>query len=74
MGLSDNFTLRGLKCRSDGKHYRRSTENDDSEACDNIFQTGHLMSRNLLKLKFHSKDFKMLLTCYAQIDQPENGE
>ena len=25
----------------------RLAENDDSEACDNIFQTGHLMSRNL---------------------------
>ena len=37
-------------------------ENDDSEACDTIFQTGHLMSRNLVKKKFHSKDFKMLLT------------
>ena len=24
-------------------------ENDDSEACDIIFQTGHLMSRNLVK-------------------------
>ena len=24
-------------------------ENDDSEACGNIFQTGHLMSRNLVK-------------------------
>ena len=37
-------------------------ENDDSEACDNIFQTGHLMSRNLVKKTFHSKLFKMLLT------------
>ena len=34
-------------------------ENDDSEACDNIFQTGHLMSRNLVKEKFHSKKSKM---------------
>ena len=24
-------------------------DNDDSEACDIIFQTGHLMSRNLVK-------------------------
>ena len=23
-------------------------ENDGSEACDNIFQTGHLMNRNLV--------------------------
>ena len=44
-------------------------ENDDSEAGDNIFQTGHLMSRNLVKRKFHSKYPKMLLTYYAQIDR-----
>ena len=48
MGLSDNFTVRAPKCRSDGKHMGVE-ENDDSEACDNIFQTGHLMSRNLVK-------------------------
>ena len=24
-------------------------ENNDSEACGNIFQTGHLMGRNLVK-------------------------
>ena len=24
-------------------------KNEDSEACDNIFQTGHFMSRNLVK-------------------------
>ena len=24
------------------------TENDGSEECDNIFQTGHLMNRNLV--------------------------
>ena len=37
-------------------------KNDDFEACDNIFQTGHLISRNLVRKKFHSKDSKMLLT------------
>ena len=37
-------------------------ENDDSEAWHNIFQTGHLMSRNSVKYKFLSKDAKMLLT------------
>ena len=37
-------------------------KNDDFEACDNIFQTGRLISRNLVKKKFHSKDSKMLLT------------
>ena len=36
-------------------------ENDDSEACDNIFQTGHLMSRNWVKYNFHSKKSKMSL-------------
>ena len=43
--------------------------NDDSQACDNIFQTSHLISRNLVTLKFLSKDSRMLLTCYGQIDQ-----
>ena len=37
-------------------------ENDDFEAWDNIFQTGHPMSRSLVKYKFLSKDAKMLLT------------
>ena len=37
-------------------------ENDYSEACDNIFQTGHLMSGNFVKLKVHSKDSERLLT------------
>ena len=35
-------------------------EKDDSEACDNILKTNHVMSRNLVYLKFHSKDSKML--------------
>ena len=43
--------------------------NDDSQACDNIFQTGRRISRNLVTLKFRSKDSRMLLTCYGQIDQ-----
>jgi len=47
-------------------------ENNDSEACDNIFQIGHLMSRNLVKQKFHNKDSKMLLTYYALIDHLKN--
>ena len=37
-------------------------QNDDSKACDNILQTVHRMSRNLVKLKFYSKDSKMLRT------------
>ena len=49
MGLSDNFTVRAPKCRS----YLVSTigvaVNDDSEACDNILKTNHVMSRNLVK-------------------------
>ena len=48
MGLSDNFTVRAqrvvLMVSTKGV-----AENDDSEACDIIFQTGHLMSRNLVK-------------------------
>ena len=36
--------------------------NDVSEACDNILKTNHVMSRNMVKEKFHSKDFKMLRT------------
>ena len=43
--------------------------NDNSEACDNTFLTGHLMGRNLVKSKFLSKDSRLLLTWYAQIDQ-----
>ena len=41
---------------------------NDSETCDNILQTGHLMSRKLVKKKFYSKDFKMLLTLFAKTD------
>ena len=48
MGLSNNFTVRAQKCRSDGKHNRSSRDND-SEACDNIFQTSDVMSRKLVK-------------------------
>ena len=44
-------------------------ENDNYEACYNIFQNDQLMSRTLVKKKFHSKDSKMLLTLYAQIDK-----
>ena len=48
MGLSDNFRVRAqsvvLMVSIIGV-----AENDDSEACDIIFQTGHLMSRNLVK-------------------------
>jgi len=59
--ISENFTVRAPKFRSVSKHYREA-EYHDSEVCDDIFQIGHLMSRNLVKLKFHSKDTKMLLT------------
>ena len=48
MGLSDNFTVRAqsvvLMVSTKGV-----AEKYDSEACDIIFQTGHLMSRNLVK-------------------------
>ena len=46
----------------------RVGENDESDACDNSLETGHLMSRNLVKYKFQSKDSKMFLTSYANID------
>ena len=49
-------------------------KNDDFEACDNIFQTGHLISRNLVRKKFHSKDSKMLLTWIRSNRPAENGE
>ena len=61
IALSDNFTVRAqtvvLMVSSIAV-----AENDESEACDIIFQTGHLISRNLVKKKFHSKHSKMLLT------------
>ena len=48
IALSDNFTVRAqtvvLMVSTIGV-----AENDDSEACDIIFQTGHLISRNLVK-------------------------
>ena len=48
MGLSDNFRVRGpsvvLMVSTIGV-----AENDDSEACDIIFQTGHVISRNLVR-------------------------
>ena len=48
MGLSDNFRVRAqsvvLMVSIIGV-----AENDDSEACDIIFQPGHLMSRNLVQ-------------------------
>ena len=61
MGLTDNFTqeLQSVVLMVSTIGVAR---NDKSEACDNIFQTGHLMSRNLVKQGFHSKDSKMLLT------------
>ena len=47
MGLIDNFRVRGqsvvLMVSTIGV-----AENDDSEACDIIFQTGHDISRNLV--------------------------
>ena len=48
MGLSENFRVRAqsvaLMVSTKGV-----AEKDDSEACDIIFQTGHVMSRNLVK-------------------------
>ena len=61
MGLSDNFTVSAQSVVLMVSTIEEA-ENDDSEACDINFQTNHLMSRNLVKKKFHSKDFKMLLT------------
>ena len=40
----------------------RVFKNDESDACDNSLETGHLMSGNLVKYKFQSKDSKMFLT------------
>ena len=61
IALSDNFTVRAqtvvLMVSSIAV-----AENDESEACDIIFQNGHLISRNLVKKNFHSKHSKMLLT------------
>ena len=61
IALSDNFTVRAqtvvLMVSSIAV-----AENDESEACDIIFQSGHLISRNLVKKNFHSKHSKMLLT------------
>ena len=48
IALTKNFTVRAqsvvLMVSTIGV-----AENDDSEACDIIFQTGHLISRNLVK-------------------------
>ena len=55
MGLSDNFTVRAQSVVLMVSTIEVA-ENDDSEACDIIFQTNHLMSRNFVKKKFHSKD------------------
>ena len=48
MELSDNFRVRAqsvvLMVSTIGV-----AENDDSEACDIIFQTGHVMIHNLVK-------------------------
>ena len=54
MGLSDNFTVRALKCRSDGKHYieSRLPENDDFTAFDSILQIGHRFHRNGVQQEF----------------------
>ena len=60
MGLSDNFTVSAQSVVLMVSTIEEA-ENDDSEACDIIFQTNHLIG-NLVKKKFHSKDFKMLLT------------
>ena len=49
-------------------------ENDDFEACDNIFQTGHLMSLTLVKLNFNNKKSKMLLNRIRKNKPLENGE
>ena len=48
IALSDNFTVRAQTVILIVST-REVTENDDSEACDIIFQTGHLISRNLVK-------------------------
>ena len=54
MGLSENFTVRALKCRSYGKHYieSRLPENDDFTAFDSILQIGHRFLRNGVQQEF----------------------
>ena len=46
MGLSEDLSVRALKCRSDDKHHKIS---NDSEACESILQIGHILSRNEVK-------------------------
>ena len=43
MALSATWTVTAPKCRSYDKHQNTNwPENDDSEACDSILQTGHV--------------------------------
>ena len=46
--LSENLVVSASKCRFLMVCSIGVAVNDDSEACDNIFLTGHLMSRNLV--------------------------
>ena len=48
MGLTDNFTVRAPQCRMMVSTIGVA-KTDSSEACKNTFQTGRLMSRNLVK-------------------------
>ena len=61
IALSDNFTVRAQTVVLMVSNIAVAA-NDESEACDIIFQTGHLISRNLAKKNFHSKHSKILLT------------
>ena len=52
MGLSENFNIRAPKCCT--IRLTRLTRNDDSEACDSILQTGHLLGRNRFRSASYS--------------------
>ena len=48
MGLYENLTVRAPKCRRMTTTIRLA-ENNDSEACDNILQIGHILCPNGVK-------------------------
>ena len=66
MGLSDNFTVRAPKCRCDGKHCWSSKER---WFWGLFFKLAVLWVVIWLSQNSYTKDSKMLLTWYAQIEQ-----
>ena len=55
MGSSENFNIRAPKCCTVRlTRLTRLTRNDDSEACDSILQTGHLLGRNRFRSASYS--------------------